>query len=435
MKLSRANKSLPPSLPLSLIVLCISIITGFLAMRILQNNSGTAQASSANITVSQNNQIIAIDQSASLETITRTNTVTIKDDSAHWGYTLTAQLGSDPIPNSTVSLINPDSSTTCTTESPCILNTSTPTEIFSTIHNTATTSSGESITWTIHITIPANTPTGNYLLDIVYDMSAPTFDSMQDFSSTKCAALSSGTVLNLEDTRDHTVYRVKKMADSRCWMIDNLALDLNKTNTPNAPTFSPAAQEIYSLDNQLDTIAQYLTDLNGEGLDYPIPNYNNPKLFYYYNWCATMGDTSTNCATTRGYTLNQPTTTVTGICPAPFRLPRGTAGATGGNPATTTNDFAILDIAMDGTGASRGNANTYNNWLNDGVGGNYWSGQYHIANGNTFAWWSSTKNAAPPQQSAADFAIYPYHETYGANSLFLPTGTYTKRSLPVRCLL
>lgn len=421
MKLSSTSKS--KYLLFSALALVVSLSIGFLAGNILKSKSQDTSATSTNITVSNNNQIISIDQSTTTQTITRTSKVTVKDSTAHWGYTLTAQLTNNPIPGSTIRIMSP-SSTTCTASSFCALDTTTPTEIFSTIQNTATSSSGETTTWTIQITIPGGTALGNYPLDITYDMSAPTFDSMQDFTTAKCSALSSGTVLNLEDTRDHTVYRVKKMADNRCWMIDNLALDLNKTNTPDAPTFSPAAEHIVSDEYRTDTRAQYL---GGYEEDNPIPNYNNPKAFYRYNWCATMGDTSANCATTLGYGAGQPTATTTGICPAPFRLPRGTMSA-------STNDFAILDIAMGGTGASRGNANTFNNWLNDGAGSKYWAGQFR-ATSNDYVWWSSTKYRNTPDQIANDFAIYPNHPVDGPRAIYIPTSTYISSNYSVRCLL
>ncbi len=84
------------------------------------------------------------------------------------------------------------------------------------------------------------------------------------------------------DTRDYKVYRIKKMVDGNCWMVDNLALDLNKAHTPAAPTFTPAAQ-LLTTEAGANNIAQYALN----------PDYktNAGDSTYLYNWCAAMGDT------------------------------------------------------------------------------------------------------------------------------------------------
>jgi len=56
---------------------------------------------------------------------------------------------------------------------------------------------------------------------VTYD--GATKGNMQDFSSTTCANMPMGLAEIYTDARDNAKYRVKKMLDNKCWMIDNLA--------------------------------------------------------------------------------------------------------------------------------------------------------------------------------------------------------------------
>jgi len=51
--------------------------------------------------------------------------------------------------------------------------------------------------------------------------------AMQDMTSTICNNVSLiGDVIEVYDTRDNTIYHIGKLADNRCWLLDNLALNL-----------------------------------------------------------------------------------------------------------------------------------------------------------------------------------------------------------------
>jgi len=55
--------------------------------------------------------------------------------------------------------------------------------------------------------------------------------NMQDFSSTTCSNMPMGLAQIYTDARNNNVYRIKKMLDNKCWMIDNLAYAGGGTNT------------------------------------------------------------------------------------------------------------------------------------------------------------------------------------------------------------
>ncbi len=260
---------------------------------------------------------------------------------------------------------------------------------------------------------------------------------MQNLTKAQCDAASLGVMSTMRDSRDGTYYRVRKMADGKCWMVDNLALDLT-ANYAGKPNWGTAPAKISSPTANSSTVPQLM--LNNNIVDQgQIPNNGSPKASYLYNWCATMGDTSSNCITTGYYTEGQPSAPQTGICPAPFRLPQGGPAAISSNPSTTTNEFAALDIAMGGTGAGRDPANTYPGFIGtaDNITGTNWHGVFSGSytgvinfSGITGAWWSST-NAATP------VGYYLYVSGSGSGASVYPdrTGANKSSGLSVRCLL
>ena len=82
------------------------------------------------------------------------------------------------------------------------------------------------------ITTPADVSTNGLSLYAVWVKSAGT---LQNWSG--CSSLAQGSVTALTDSRDNDTYAVAKLADGKCWMIENLRLDdsveLSSTNTHN----------------------------------------------------------------------------------------------------------------------------------------------------------------------------------------------------------
>ena len=90
------------------------------------------------------------------------------------------------------------------------------------------------------------------------------FGSMQDFNCTASALVDEhdrGTVI---DTRDNTTYRIAKLKDDRCWMIDNLKLETTTVLT-SSDTDNPASgfkltitDSNYNANNNYDADAAYI---------------------------------------------------------------------------------------------------------------------------------------------------------------------------------
>lgn len=59
---------------------------------------------------------------------------------------------------------------------------------------------------------------------------------MQDMTSVICSATPNGYETQLEDKRDGKKYWVRRQADGRCWMVQNLALDITTTGLKTTDT-------------------------------------------------------------------------------------------------------------------------------------------------------------------------------------------------------
>ncbi len=185
---------------------------------------------------------------------------------------------------------------------------------------------------------------------------------MQDMNATICAnialpAVDSATGYptgKLVDIRDNTIYTVAKLPDGKCWLLDNLALDLTNTSVKNAMNTSNTNADANSLTSlksgnraaglqyanmgiaewtsgygydrpQIVTGEKnnYYTGNNGGGLD----NAGHWKYGIYYNYCAaTAGSFCYGEETSSGNPVGKDDTAIdidSDICPAGWRMPTG----------------------------------------------------------------------------------------------------------------
>ncbi len=282
---------------------------------------------------------------------------------------------------------------------------------------------------------------------LIWERNAPAY--MQDLTESDCASLSTGTILNLQDRRDDTYYRVKKMPDGNCWMVDNLALDLT-SEYGGKPSWGTAPQIISGDEDIMETSIPHIALNILPGDRGEIPNNGSPKNTYLYNWCAAVADISVECAASQnvgaygtvinGAVAEGSITTQSpsiGICPAPFRLPKGGPQATSSNPASTANEFSKLDIALGGNGANTdGIPDQLAIWLDASSGPNGWLGVYSsaftigIRTNLMGLWWTST---------ITDFTSRAYSLELSANlnlnRVSTASAQYTDRGQAIRCVL
>ena len=154
--------------PILGLVFLLCLGAGLISAQMFKENNNPADAASANITVTDNNQAVSIDQATGGQIIQRTSTVTVRNPSAAYGYTLSAKIKDNNLPGSTINIFS-SASTLCTQTAPCLLSASAFTDILTISSSNATNASGDTSLWNVIISVPANAGTGNYIIDIEYD--------------------------------------------------------------------------------------------------------------------------------------------------------------------------------------------------------------------------------------------------------------------------
>ena len=248
--------------------------------------------------------------------------------------------------------------------------------------------------------------------------------NMQDLASNDyCTGTTIGDTATLTDSRDGTTYTVGKLADGKCWMLDNLALDLTNSTVLNAMSESNT--------NASNTTLSYLKNGGGTASDqyatakvanwtsyfsYSAPlvnmaskdivptSYNgtddpmkdtvvtgNWKVGGYYNYCAASAGSycygnGISAGTSSGNATED-------ICPAGWRMPTG--GISGEFQALYNNS----------------SYNTYANYrsaLHLPLSGYFDNGSLR-GQGSNGRWWSSTRvsNDEMDYLSANTSTIYP----------------------------
>jgi uncharacterized protein (TIGR02145 family) len=303
--------------------------------------------------------------------------------------------------------------------------------------------------------IPSQLSTGSVSVTI-QNPPAPTHQFQPQSASTalptfSCSSLSvpSYTTTNwnpytrvVRDTRDGKSYRVRKMPDGRCWMIDNLALSTKTTISANDTDIASDAGPDFitkwnSLNNNGQPVQNAPTHNNGvctshssvppaDGTGYLSCDgrsdsgsndgyiaYSDPSLpsNSLYENCTKMNGISPNSLTGCGYLYNWYTATAgsgnyqkvntnvdSSICPKGWHLPKGEA-------IPSQNEFAILNNAM-ATGSTTPSTTdsplTRPNWRDKGPFEGSLAG-WHSSNptgtGNSGFYWSSAGTSNDKAQS------------------------------------
>ncbi len=204
------------------------------------------------------------------------------------------------------------------------------------------------------VTDPNATPYGSQATITVPDVStaglklyAKWVQSVGDLQGwTGCDGLGQGAVTALTDTRDNQTYAVAKLADGKCWTIENLRLNTNtatinslNTNNPssdfltNAPKIKPNSNLCTSTGSACEDKIQFnMNNLDRELTQSPDGTGNQVAWYSYgayYNWYTV----------TAGNGFHSTVGGVSGdICPIGWHLP------TGGD----NGEYSTLNTAIGG---------------------------------------------------------------------------------------
>ena len=187
------------------------------------------------------------------------------------------------------------------------------------------------------ITTPSDMSTKGLSLYAVWVKSAGT---LQNWNG--CSSLAQGSVTALTDSRDNDTYAVAKLADGKCWMIENLRLDdtpelsASNTHNPSLPLtnvydtgvtsnhLSPTSSVVYDATTAPEGWCQdgsYISCNNQSRLRTDNTTFSAQSGTYsygnYYNWySATAGHGKTNAPDPSYHAPGD-------ICPTGWHLPRG----------------------------------------------------------------------------------------------------------------
>ena len=239
------------------------------------------------------------------------------------------------------------------------------------------------------------------------------------------------SVSALTDQRDSNTYAIAKLADGKCWMIENLRLEntatTGATNTALAQGYNSsftglANPESADFSNSTTANSLYSTDgstentISGDYQGYRFPRYNNFNTQQraentsnanentysygnYYTWAAAIADTTHYTSGDHG---------TTSICPTGWRLPQGN---------TTTSGFRKLDADMGGTGAYQSTREASNRWRK--YPNNFlYSGNFYTSSANNRGsygdYWSSTARDSSSSYylSLSSSHVYPGTDNY-----------------------
>ena len=270
------------------------------------------------------------------------------------------------------------------------------------------------------ITAPADVQTNGLSLYAVWIKSA---GSLQNWN--ECSSLASGATTALTDERDNNAYAVAKLADGKCWMIENLRLadkdssnndiNLDSTNThnPSLPITNVYDAANPTTSNHLSATTDPTTtawcQANSSACDdQSMLTTNNTTLFTsntasgysassnvysygnYYNWYSATGGHGKY-----GSSYGSSYTAPGDICPAGWHLPTG---------KNVTGDFGVLDIALGGTGTYSDSSTTptgatmsltYRSYPNNFVYSGYVGGSsVSLRSLNGYYWSASGRNSS-----------------------------------------
>ena len=265
-------------------------------------------------------------------------------------------------------------------------------------NDAATSSAGDDLDVYYGVNATTRLPAGTYSTVVTYTALAEGVSEtlMQDFTMTECAALNTGSVVRLMDSRNTNIYNVVKAADGNCWMADNLDLyDI---------TIYPEDSDLDSGSFYIPASSTWTTNVTSEAKVHVATN-SGYEGEVYYNWyAATAGSTLTSG------------TAPDSICPKGWQLPVNGDSSTDKSWANLLDAYSITTGAQLLANSDLGFTKYYGYWR--------WYDNSEWEQGSLGYFWSSIPYGA-------DRA---YNVSYDSTAIHLQ-GTNNKGvGFPVRCV-
>jgi uncharacterized protein (TIGR02145 family) len=225
----------------------------------------------------------------------------------------------------------------------------------------------------------------------------------------------------MTDSRDNKTYQVRKFADGKCWMVENLRYGGTTTSggtTDYCGTTTGSYTKGYT-DGTKNTAWYGKVGTNATATGTPTTLYGDCRdpatantapctsgstiCGYLYNWQAALQLASAYHNNSVSYPNNTPPSTTNylqGICPTGWHLPSGGTTA-------AASEFFTLDVAYGGNGSNDQSGTSYTNFWRPNsttsTGSNGFNGLYSgyvnyngafNAQGGVGWWWSSSESSS-----------------------------------------
>jgi uncharacterized protein (TIGR02145 family) len=324
---------------------------------------------------------------------------------------------------------------------PCFITSNTDTEANCTLPTTLLAGS-QTVTLTNSLGTASTGTTGN--------ASDVTYVADTTFTPSTCAGMALNATASITDSRNGQTYTVKKMADNKCWMIDNLKYlpASNAATTVTGTSYRlPTVPDGYMTNDGTNTSstansdypfyidpcdASSYTQSNGTRCTASGAVGTDTWYGYLYNWYGATAGTGRYATS-----INDGTQATSSICPSPFRLPSATSNGTtptSNGTSVTAADFPVLNASMQTGSLTTGTTTNsyYPNWLFSGAWQGVYSGGWSSGlrvQSIAGDYWSSTRMASSTARNL---------EFSGINSYVYPgniSNVNIRNGYAVRCVL
>ena len=236
------------------------------------------------------------------------------------------------------------------------------------------------------------------------DTPPPATIYMQNMRDSNCVTSTPTTVV---DIRDNEEYQVQRLADGKCWMLDNLRLG-DDTDTYSLTSENTHIDNNFTLpaSSTMPAKADYIAAINTDDRDTTVTTtygVGSSKVGTYYNFCAASGGTQCDDTTTGDATYD--------ICPRYWRLPSG------GTTAATSEQQTLASGYNTQADFLAGASIIFSGFLEQSTGS--------VSNLNTSGYfWSSTDS----NSGNKSYAMSP------SSSTTTMTSALERNGINVRCL-
>ena len=166
---------------------------------------------------------------------------------------------------------------------------------------------------------------------------------LQNLASSKCTT----TARYAYDSRDSDIYQIQRLADGKCWMLENLrlgstyAITVTASNTNSSGNFTLPASTVQSNFNPDDASAWSTARINTtvKNSTSTVAGYT-VKYGTYYNYCAASAGTRCIYGGSGAGSISYD------ICPKAWRMPTGSGGEFSTIYAVYSNNYSVFQQAF-----------------------------------------------------------------------------------------